>query len=374
MYFVEWDAFNPSGVLRKIRAQYAEWVAVGADVIMVILSPKKKSDGVALIDLPGCTVVDYPAGGLGKLRKAMALSKVKEIVKKFGPDIIYYRQSSWTPGLMGVFECVPKLVIEVNSDDMAETSARGCFLGRYTRYSRQLILTRADGFVCISEELARRYRDNHVPIVTIGNGFDLREVEPREPAANARPKAIFVGSDGQVWHGVDKLIDLADRLPNFEFHVVGVRMTEARPNVIAHGVLDWAQLHTLYSQMDVGIGTLALHRNGMSEASPLKTREYLAHGLPVIGAYSDTDLNGCSFYLRLENSEGGVAASVASIEAFVAKWRGVPLDRHRVEALIGAVGKEKRRLEFFRVIVNGKKLAKEGAAVFRDGKDRPSKR
>ncbi|NMQ29812.1 glycosyltransferase [Candidatus Accumulibacter phosphatis] len=248
------------------------------------------------------------------------------------------------------------------------------FLGRYTRYSRQLILTRADGFVCISEELARRYRDNHVPIVTIGNGFDLREVEPREPAANARPKAIFVGSDGQVWHGVDKLVDLADRLPNFEFHVVGIRMTEARPNVIAHGVLDWAQLHTLYSQMDVGIGTLALHRNGMSEASPLKTREYLAHGLPVIGAYSDTDLNGCSFYLRLENSEGGVAASVASIEAFVAKWRGVPLDRHRVEALIGAVGKEKRRLEFFRVIVNGKKLAKEGAAVFRDGKDRPSKR
>lgn len=38
----------------------------------------------------------------------------------------------------------------------------------------------------------------------------------------------------------------------------------------------------------VCIGTLALHRKNMTEASPLKTREYLAHGFPVIIGYKDT--------------------------------------------------------------------------------------
>jgi hypothetical protein len=45
----------------------------------------------------------------------------------------------------------------------------------------------------------------------------------------------------------------------------------------------------------------------MSEASPLKSREYLALGLPVIGAYEDTDIPPDDpVYLQLPNRPGAV--------------------------------------------------------------------
>ena len=68
------------------------------------------------------------------------------------------------------------------------------------------------------------------------------------------------------------------------------------------------------------IGTLALHINNMIEACPLKVREYLAHGFPVIIGYKDTAFlnNTSDFILELDFSNDEVAEHhIQKIKEFV---------------------------------------------------------
>ena len=202
----------------------------------------------------------------------------------FAPDVIYYRQSSWTPGIVALLKSASAVVMEINSNDVHEVHQYGAAKARYHLMTRQVVLDAVTGFVCVGNELARYYSRYRKPVRAIGNGFDARGVTPRHAPHNARPQLVFVGTAGQSWHGVDKLVAVADQLADMDFHVVGERVDRVPPNFTAYDYMDWPALSALYQRMDIGFGTLALHRKQMDEISPLKTREYLAYGLPVIGA------------------------------------------------------------------------------------------
>ena len=95
----------------------------------------------------------------------------------------------------------------------------------------------------------------------------------------------------------------------------------------------------------------------MREACPLKVREYLGYGLPVVVAYRDTDFSDVApwFLLELPNAEDNAVAGVDRIRAFVDAVRGRRVTRSEVEARIGTAAKETRRLALL-------------AAVARDGR------
>src|SRR5690606_28226927 len=102
---------------------------------------------------------------------------------------------------------------------------------------------------------------------TIGNGYDVARTEPRQPPANERPQLLFVGSPNQPWHGVDKLVLLAELMPECDFHIVVPNYRRDGPgNVVYHGGLFGEPLVNLYKKIDVAFGTLALHRKRMREA------------------------------------------------------------------------------------------------------------
>ena len=104
-------------------------------------------------------------------------------------------------------------------------------------------------------------------------------------------------------------------------------------------------LGELYKKMDIAIGTLALHRKKMEEASPLKVREYVAYGLPVIIGYIDIDLNNEEFILNIGNYEENVVESIDAIVKFIESWKNkvIDLDISRIDMN----KKEKQRLKFF---------------------------
>jgi hypothetical protein len=94
------------------------------------------------------------------------------------------------------------------------------------------------------------------------------------------------------------------------------------------------------------LGSLALYKNGMHEACPLKVREYLALGLPVIGACADTDIpDDAHYYLRLPNDAAPLAPHRDAIAAFIEHWRGRRVAREAVAHLDTSV-KEAARLAF----------------------------
>jgi len=189
----------------------------------------------------------------------------------------------------------------------------------------------------------------------LANGIDLGAFPSLPAPANDAPRVLFVGYGGCAWHGLDKIVELARALPRWRFDLVGVeRVAGGVPaNVILHGVLERERYEGLAARADAALGTLALHRKSMEEASPLKTREYLAYGLPTVVGYDDTDFpDGHPLLLRLPNTEDNVAAGVERIRAFVEGARGRRVPRADVRHLdVGA--KEEQRLAFFDEVRGG---------------------
>jgi hypothetical protein len=171
--------------------------------------------------------------------------------------------------------------------------------------------------------------------------------------SNPTPVLSIVVSPGMTWHGVDKLRWFAEQYPDITINIVGYRredlLGDVPQNIRMHGFLPREQVREILKTTDAVFGTLALHRNDMEEASPLKVREAAAYGIPLILGYHDTDLSALQTdcILRIPNTEDNVRAYAAQIYDFAYRMKGRRLDVDAVEACIGYRHKEVERLRFF---------------------------
>lgn len=356
VYFTEWDVYSSSGVLTKIENQVQVWRSLGHEV-HVLLTSNPAQEGIKPLINASIFTSDLTQG-LPKgfvqtyANKVLSLNKVKQEIKRISPDIIYTRQSIWYPGITSLYRKYPT-VVELNTDDVSEIQLSGIFKSTIYLLGRKKIIDNARGFLAVSHEISHLYTKYNKPIEVIANGFDLSRVEVPQTSANERVQALFVGSPDQAWHGVDKILRMAQLLPQYDFHIVGPEL-EARKlpaNMKQHGYLNKSELFSIYNSIDIGIGSLALHRKRMEEASPLKVREYAAFGLPIIVGYRDTDLDGQEFILNIGNYENNVVDNIHAIKGFIEKWKNRKVSRQIVDTLISSEIKEVKRLAFFQTIV-----------------------
>jgi glycosyltransferase involved in cell wall biosynthesis len=354
IYLAEWDAYRDSGVLLKITGQVKSWRLLGAEAHLLLISPRSARPPSSLLNMEGVFLESYANGNAitKKFHKGAAFRRIRKAVVALKPDVIYYRDSSWSPGLNGVLKKGHISVFEINSGSSELWLERSGGFGAMMLgfLSREWLRAKADGFVCVTPEIGLEFDKYAKPVHVVTNGFDVEAVALSSAPSNIRPQLVFVASGNQTWQGIDKLGWLAESLPEYDFHLVGPTM-ETPPNLYCHGYRSHADLGQLYRQMDVGIGSLALHRKCLKEACPLKVREYLAHGLPVIGAYNDPDCIGSAFFLELPNREDFDDVDLAHIRAFVDRWRGKRVDGQEILIRIGAKGKEQQRLDFFGSLV-----------------------
>jgi hypothetical protein len=120
-------------------------------------------------------------------------------------------------------------------------------------------------------------------------------------------------------------------------------------NLHVHGRLVRDQYRPILAAADFGIGPLGLHRKGMSEATPLKVRDYLIHGLPVMIAHLDTDFPGEApwYLLQIPNTEQAICSSIPAIEAWIESIAGRRVPRAEVLNHVGIEAKEQARVAFF---------------------------
>ena len=88
-------------------------------------------------------------------------------------------------------------------------------------------------------------------------------------------------------------------------------------NVIFYGMKNLEEMQEIYDQCDIGVSALALFRLGLTRSTLLKNKEYVAAGLPVIGAgeIDIADIPGLEKYvLQFPNEEGAI--DVTKIVAF----------------------------------------------------------
>jgi hypothetical protein len=65
-------------------------------------------------------------------------------------------------------------------------------------------------------------------------------------------------------------------------------------------------LDELFEQADMGIGSLARHRSGITHIKTLKNREYAARGLPFIYSEMDSDFEGKPYILKAKADESPI--------------------------------------------------------------------
>lgn len=353
-YVAEINVVEHKGVMKKIMNQVNQWNKLEQEAKIFIISPTElhSEDKSPSLNVFSSFIIkrmnNRYSSYLNRISQACKLAKA---VKKYDPQLIYYRQNIWYPGLINILKQVPS-VMELNTVDVLEMNLMSKFYQLLYFYGRKKINRIVAGFVAVTEEIAKYYKKYDKPIITISNGYEFESLPKKNNYhKNTRPQLIFVGSPGMVWHGVDKVVQMAKNITEYDFHLVGVSFENGPSNIINHGTLNKENLIELYKKMDVGIGTMALYRKGLNEASPLKVREYLAFGIPVIVGYKDTDLYEMSYVLNIGNYENNVLDHIDEIREFVLKSKQCMIDRTRIEKHIGLQLKEQKRLEYLKYFI-----------------------
>ncbi len=348
------------GVGNKIKSQIDLWREMAHEVRAFILSPDSYYyDGVKSYSFD---TNKHTSTILSFFRKEYLRSqKLKLIIQDletFKPDIFYLRYGLYTFPLHELFQHIPG-VVEINTNDIDEYRYRGWFYFWLNKLTRGKILNPASGIVVPSFEILempcnQKYKK---PMIVVTNGINLNDFRVLPPTKNTIPVLAFVATPGFPWHGFDKIQKLALLCGDVKFRIIGYSPEDSN-NVIPEnldllGFLNAEEIRKELMKADAVFGTLALHRKNMDEACPLKVREALAYGLPVIYAYKDTDLVDLDseFLLRLPNTENNVIDNLDKIREFAYKMRGKRVDRKLISARIDQWNKEMSRLRFFEDIL-----------------------
>lgn len=344
-----------AGVGKKIKSQLEIWREHGHEAALFCLTP-------AEIPFPGEHQFVFAAQKnifKREINRAAALRQMLESIRQYKPDMTYLRYGLYSYPLHHIFNIAP-VVLEINSNDMVEYASRGNFFYWMNRLTRNLTFVPVSGIISPTRELIGAIpHPNKKQIEVISNGIDLSSAELLPPTKNISPVITMVASPGMNWHGVDKLIRFAEKYPDIIINIVGYSRADVEMqvpvNAILHGFLNRAQLREIYLTTDVACGTLGLHRKNMDEACPLKVREALAYGIPVMIAYHDTDLSEVTLdtILRIPNNENNVIENSEKIHKFAYAMMGKRVKVEKIYPYLDQQKKEQARLAFFKGIVDG---------------------
>jgi glycosyltransferase involved in cell wall biosynthesis len=160
--------------------------------------------------------------------------------------------------------------------------------------TERALLERVDCVFAVNEALAQRKREinpeTHVACHGVDQALFSRALEPDTPvpadlAALTQPVIGFAGTL-QDWVDVELIAEVARRRPEWSIALVGrvlvdVEPLERIPNVHVLGARPYEQLPAYYKGFGVGIIPYRVSEQ-LPYRNPLKLREYLSAGLPVV--------------------------------------------------------------------------------------------
>jgi glycosyltransferase involved in cell wall biosynthesis len=149
-----------------------------------------------------------------------------------------------------------------------------------------------------------------IKTISIGNGIDVSHYKLRDNPRNSASRLKIIGVGYlKEYHGYDRLLETVKKslLSNnqtsaIEFHIVSpttpalirlrreVEMANLSSHFIFHGHKVGRELDEVFEQCQLAIASLAWHRVGVERHSNLKTREYMARGIPFLYAGIDDQL------------------------------------------------------------------------------------
>ncbi|MDO6355731.1 glycosyltransferase [Caloramator sp. CAR-1] len=312
LFYTNLDEQDKS-IIKKVYSQKKAFNQIGVEVRILTFGFKCNSSYKIGDDHIHITIDNKNIKN--KFDKLLIVSKLIEKVifylNKEKPDLVYLRDCLYFFSLHKKISQIAPLFVEIQTNIFDELK-----LKNKLRYYLEYLLKRrylkyANGLVCITKEISLiEGKFNKKDMYILGNGIDEKQIKFIRKRHNNFINLLFIGTPNLSWHGVDRLIKSYLNAPNkekFKLHIVGYENIFGidEKNIIFYGFIHKKEeLEEIVAQSDIGIGTLALYRKHMNEAAPLKVRQYIANGLPVIIAYDDVDLNeNLPFILKFPNDE-----------------------------------------------------------------------
>lgn len=189
-----------------------------------------------------------------------------------------------------------------------------------------------------------------VPVIGITNGYEFDEIlEEVELKKESETLNLLMVASIRDNHGVDRVIDgmgsylHSVNTRNVVFHVVGdgeivpnlkKKVSEAgiANNVIFYGFKAGEELDEIYRKADIGVSALGFHRLGVFYASPLKSKEYFAKGLPVVGTTVEHDVleSKCNmFYFAIPEND-----TALDIDALIKFYEELRMKQYTNRAIV----------------------------------------
>ena len=344
-----------SGVYRKISDQVAAWKTLGHSVQLFVITDKESLVEWQKID--PFVIAFYDAGFARNLINRV---RIVQLATKSSPSVIYVRDSF----PMWLRKSSVPIVLEIQSLVGPELRLRS--KSRYLIFKTLVksIYSRVSGAIYVTHELLQKNEFRigpMVPKIAIGNGVNLSLVKTLPTRLDVKPALFFIGSPNQKWHGIEELVEFATLNPDIQLEIVGDVAESTAPNITFHGVLSANEYRTVAAKCVAGVGTLNLSAKRMTEASPLKVREYLALGLPVIIKYKDADLDSSEDYvLQLPSDGRRLSEFSAEVRLFLDKWSNKRVSPSQVMQ-IDVATKELIRLRFFEKVIteHNREIVKE---------------
>ncbi|MEE9296512.1 MAG: glycosyltransferase [Phycisphaerae bacterium] len=285
---VLWVSYNGS---RRPTTTVADLGLAASVLRRVFRGPQRITD--TMLQFTPLVIPGAHAGPGARLNRRMLTAQIKRALHRLNPTADQPLQLwLFTPDvsfLAGRFN--EEIVVYYCVDEHTEFSGYDPLA---VRAAENRLLDRADVVLTSSQALLEAKSALHPNVHLIRHGVDVehfaRALNPRVPPPQEvadLPRPI-VGFFGLIhhWIDIDLIAAVAKRLPQMHFVLIGhvvadVRALRPLPNVSLLGRKPYRDLPAYCAAFDVAIlpfkGT-ELTRN----ANPIKLREYLAAGLPVV--------------------------------------------------------------------------------------------
>jgi hypothetical protein len=172
-----------------------------------------------------------------------------------------------------------------------------------------------------------------IPTIKIVNGILCKDIPTQKPAKTSRDLHLIAVANFSSYHGYDRLIaGLNDYYKNSEtkinvyLHFVGDGLLLKKYKIqimnykldefcFFHGSLSGNELTQIYNLCDIAVCGLGSHRIGIYLTSQLKSREYLARGLPIVTS-TKIDIIPSDFMYCLKITEDESPVDISMIVNF----------------------------------------------------------
>lgn len=160
-----------------------------------------------------------------------------------------------------------------------------------------------------------------VDVINISNGSDIELVQAHTKPFDKSKIRILCLASMYFYQGFDRLLNgLSNYYHESQEIEILIEFVGDGPELVKyknlamklnldkyvnfHGELNSDEIDNLSNKIDLGCSILALHRSNLNYASPLKSKEYLARGIPFIYSYNEINFpEDFPFALKIEPSE-----------------------------------------------------------------------